>query len=280
MLQIKIIPDDFQQINDLQQTNNNVIELTPLVQDQISIDINLIRNNTINERAMVREHSVIALIIFAITVGIELYWYAGWVVDADSSTYFWLRIFFFPIIFLLSSFFVSIIVNSVFNLLLPASWITQNSKHYSHTPPLFIPNTLPCVTIQIPVYKESFEEVAKLKNDGNEVCRENMNRWFDNIAIMSDMQCGTGGLYGSNPAEYNEYRVNNGNHINVLKLIQKYRELINPKVNVYCVQVAGYNNSLVPEMMYRTHLLSGWCGNESIFMKKMNEMMDEMDKNN
>ena len=126
-------------------------------------------------------------------------------------------------------------------------------------------------------FKESFEEATQLKNEGKEICKENMTKWFDNISIMSDMQAGTGGLYGSNPSEYMDYQIVDGRHINVLKLIQKYRELINPKVNVYCVQVAGYNNSLIPEMMYRTHLLSGWTGTESIFMKRMNDMMDDLD---
>lgn len=126
-------------------------------------------------------------------------------------------------------------------------------------------------------FKEAFEEVNKLKNEGKAVNRDSMMRWFDNISIMSDMQAGSGSLYGCNPSEYKEYQVNGGQYINVLKLIQKYRELVNPKVNVYCVQVAGYNNSLVPEMLYRTHLLSGWNGNETQFMDRMNKLMDEMD---
>ena len=125
-------------------------------------------------------------------------------------------------------------------------------------------------------FKESFEEVTKLKNEGKEICRENMTKWFDNIFIYSDMQCASGGLYGSNPSEYKEYAIND-RYIDGLKLIQKYRELINPKVNVYCVQVAGHNNSLIPEILYRTHILSGWTGSENVYAKRMNESMDNLD---
>ena len=95
------------------------------------------------------------------------------------------------------------------------------------------------------------------------------------------MQAGHGGLFGTNPNEYKEFAVKSSytyQYINVLKLIEKYRKLINPKVNVYTVQVAGYNDTLVPEMLYRTHILSGWTGSEVVFAKEMNKIMDEYDK--
>jgi hypothetical protein len=128
-------------------------------------------------------------------------------------------------------------------------------------------------------FKEALEEVTKIRSEGKEVNRCNLMMWFDTIVIYSDMQCAHGGLYGCNPKEYEEYRVNN-NYINVLKLIRKYRELINPKVNVYTVQIAGYNNTLTPEMLYRTHILCGWTGQESKFAFEMNKLMDDLDKLN
>ncbi|QKF94358.1 TROVE domain-containing protein [Fadolivirus algeromassiliense] len=129
-------------------------------------------------------------------------------------------------------------------------------------------------------FKEAFEEVTRLKNNGKTINRENMIKWCDNICVYSDQQAGSGGLYGTNAKEYKDYIVGNGNYINVIKLIQKYRELVNPKVNVYSVQVAGYNDSLVPEMMYRTHLLSGWNGMETVYAFRMNKLIDEMENSN
>ena len=123
-------------------------------------------------------------------------------------------------------------------------------------------------------FKESFEEATNLK-PGTDI--ELMDRWFDNIMIYSDQQAGCGGLYGSNPKEYSEYVVAN-KYVNVLKLIEKYRKLVNPKVNIYSVQIAGYNNSLVPEILYRTHLLTGWNGNECKYAYEMNKLMDELDE--
>ena len=109
---------------------------------------------------------------------------------------------------------------------------------------------------------------------------DNKEHW-DNIVIYSDQQAGHGGLYGTNKSE-KEYRERGfavGSYIDVAKLIKEYRK-INPKVNVFCVQTAGYNNILVPEYGYRTNLLYGWTGKELVFIDKMNKMWDEMDQRN
>ena len=122
-------------------------------------------------------------------------------------------------------------------------------------------------------FKQAIEEANNLS--------QSKTYWFDNIFIYSDMQCGHGGLYGSNQDEYKQFCCKkNPRYINVLKLIQEYRKLVNPKVNVYCVQVAAYNNSLIPEMLYRTHLLSGWTGSEVVYAQEMNRIMDEIDASN
>lgn len=104
---------------------------------------------------------------------------------------------------------------------------------------------------------------------------DNREHW-DNIIIYSDMQAGHGELYGKHAEDYSEY-VFGLNFIDVIKLIEKYRE-INPRVNVYCVQTAGYNNVLVPEYGYRTNILYGWTGKEALFIDKMNKMWDELDR--
>ena len=94
--------------------------------------------------------------------------------------------------------------------------------------------------------------------------------WYDNIFIYSDQQAGHGGLYGTlrHRREYNYlgYSCNDG-YINVFKLVQDYRKKVNPKVNVFSVQTAGYNNNLLPEYAYRTSILYGWTGREAEFAK-------------
>lgn len=103
---------------------------------------------------------------------------------------------------------------------------------------------------------------------------------WDNIFIYSDMQAGHGGLYGtaSSKKKYCELGYGcNRDYINVMKLIETYRKEVNPKVNVYCVQTAGYDNVLVPEYAYRCNILYGWTGKELVFADAMNKFWDEKD---
>lgn len=103
--------------------------------------------------------------------------------------------------------------------------------------------------------------------------------WWDNIFIYSDQQAGHGGLYGT--AEHiNEYKklgYNLDGYINVFKLIEDYRRHVNSKVNVFCIQTAGYKNVLVPEYAYRTNILYGWTGKELLFADTMNKLWNEYD---
>ena len=103
---------------------------------------------------------------------------------------------------------------------------------------------------------------------------------WDNIFIYSDMQAGHGGLYGTD-AEVKRFSKGgfaiNHRYINVPKLIEEYRRTVNPKVNVYCIQTAGYNNVLVPEYAYRCNILYGWTGKEILFADAMNKFWDEKD---
>ena len=98
---------------------------------------------------------------------------------------------------------------------------------------------------------------------------------WDNIFIYSDQQAGHGGLYGVG----NEYVSRNfstiGSYIDVAKLIQEYRNKVNPKVNVFSIQTAGYNNVLIPEYGYRTNIMYGWTGKELSFADIMIKFWDE-----
>lgn len=110
------------------------------------------------------------------------------------------------------------------------------------------------------------------------------NIHYDNIFIYSDMQAGHGGLYGldEDAREYGERGFSvygkRDTYIDVAKLIAEYRKKVNRKVNVFCIQTAGYNNVLVPEYGYRTNILYGWTGKELLFADAMNKFWDAKDE--
>jgi len=105
---------------------------------------------------------------------------------------------------------------------------------------------------------------------------------YDTVFIYSDMQAGHGGLYGYTgtvgKSPYG-YKGRGSVHVDVLAMVQKYRETVNPKVNVFSVQVAGYNNSVIPENLYRGAILSGWTGKEPVFAKAIIEAWDSIESN-
>lgn len=97
-------------------------------------------------------------------------------------------------------------------------------------------------------------------------------RW-DTVFVFSDLQAGHGGLYGTNPKEYAEYIWSkSGRYIDVGKLISTYRERVNPDVHVFLVQVAGYQDTIVPEHYQRTHMLGGWSDGLLRFAARMREL--------
>lgn len=100
---------------------------------------------------------------------------------------------------------------------------------------------------------------------------------YDNIFIYSDQQAGHGGLYGLNEHHYRDYLYRNSRYIDVLKLVQEYRRKVNAKVNIFSIQTAGYNNNILPENEYRTSILTGWTGKESIYAKTLIDIWDKMD---
>jgi len=99
---------------------------------------------------------------------------------------------------------------------------------------------------------------------------------YDTVFVYSDMQAGHGGLYGVNSREYSEYiHRSGGSYIDVLALVRKYRDTVNPKVNVFTVQVAGYNNTVLPENLYRGAILAGWTGKEPVYAKAIIDAWDQ-----
>jgi hypothetical protein len=81
---------------------------------------------------------------------------------------------------------------------------------------------------------------------------------WDTVFVFSDMQAGHGGLYGTDPKAYRGYCWAGSNYIDVPKLIAAYRGAVNPKVQVFLVQVAGYKDTIIPEFYERTFILGGW----------------------
>jgi hypothetical protein len=106
---------------------------------------------------------------------------------------------------------------------------------------------------------------------------KNKKHW-DTVFVYSDMQAGHGGLYGINSSEYRDFIYGGSrgrnSYIDVLALVKEYRKKVNPKVNVFTVQVAGYNNSILPENIYRGAVLAGWTGREPIFAKAIIDTWD------
>jgi hypothetical protein len=100
---------------------------------------------------------------------------------------------------------------------------------------------------------------------------------YDNVFIYSDMQAGHGGLYGTDSNEYKDFLHGDWRHIDVLALVAKYRKEVNPKVNLFSVQVAGYDNAVLPENLYRGAILAGWTGKEPIFAKSLIDTWNEIE---
>lgn len=105
--------------------------------------------------------------------------------------------------------------------------------------------------------------------------------WYDNIFIYSDMQAGHGGLYGlyEHVKEYKNagYEINYRG-INIYKLLLDYRKKVNPKCSFFSIQTAGYNNIVVPEMIYRGACLYGWTGKESEFALEYLNLWDQTEE--
>lgn len=112
---------------------------------------------------------------------------------------------------------------------------------------------------------------------------EQKEHW-DQIFIYSDQQAGHGGLYGMKEQRERYQKMGfscspgkrgTGNYINVFELILEYRRKVNPLVNVFSIQTAGYDNVCIPEYAYRTCILYGWTGKELLFARQMIDLWDE-----
>lgn len=83
---------------------------------------------------------------------------------------------------------------------------------------------------------------------------------WDHVFVYSDMQAGHGGLYGLRPSDYADFLwpERGERYIDVARLVAEYRRTVNPNVMVYLVQVAGYQDTLVPDVFDKTVIIGGW----------------------
>ncbi len=110
--------------------------------------------------------------------------------------------------------------------------------------------------------------------------------FIDNLFIFSDQQAGTGHLYGTDEdiraylsagfGISSSYQI----MIDVYGMIQAYRKAVNPKLNVFSVQTAGYSNLVIPTMTYRCAMLAGWTGKEVSFAAEYIKQWDEIESRN
>ena len=106
---------------------------------------------------------------------------------------------------------------------------------------------------------------------------------FDHWFCYSDMQVGHGGLYGSdldiinNGFLWGNRCTNSILYLDIHKCIAKYHMEINPKLNTYMVQTAGYDNTILPESTYRGAILTGWTGNEVVYAKELCRLWNELE---
>ena len=105
---------------------------------------------------------------------------------------------------------------------------------------------------------------------------------FDHWFCYSDMQVGHGGLYGNDPEIKSQgfvwgNKYGGSLYIDIHKCVDKYRMEINPRLNTYMVQTAGYDNTILPETTYRGAILAGWTGNEVVYANQLCRLWDELE---
>lgn len=106
----------------------------------------------------------------------------------------------------------------------------------------------------------------------------NQGQHWDNIFIYSDMQTGSSRKFGINTGDFRKLgAVINGDKIDINELVKEYRERVNPKLNIVCVQTSGYTNTVMPEYGYRSSILCGWTGKELVFAEAVSRLWDEIE---
>ena len=101
---------------------------------------------------------------------------------------------------------------------------------------------------------------------------------LDTVFIYSDMQAGYGQLFADDTCLDTMRELScafaNDIYVDVLSLVKHYREHVKRDVNLFSVQVAGYDITILPDILYRGAVLSGWTGKESKLADAMIRVWD------
>ena len=106
----------------------------------------------------------------------------------------------------------------------------------------------------------------------------NQGQHWDNIFIYSDMQTGSSRKFGINTGDFKKLgALRNGDRIDINELVKRYREEVNPKMNIVSIQTSGYTNTVMPEYGYRSSILCGWTGKELVFADAVRRLWDDIE---
>jgi hypothetical protein len=101
---------------------------------------------------------------------------------------------------------------------------------------------------------------------------------FDHVFVYSDMQAGHGELFcreqykPSKEFTWKDRGSYGRSYVDVPALIAAYRKEVNPNVQVYLVQMAGYSDTIVPEIYDKTYILGGWSTGILSFAHKVSSL--------
>lgn len=101
---------------------------------------------------------------------------------------------------------------------------------------------------------------------------------YDHLFCYSDQQAGHGGLFTGDTEMGDEWiwdKNYRNRYIHVPRLIQHYRKTINPRLNVFTIQTAGYNDSILPQNFERGAIMTGWTGKEVVLAEKLIKKWDK-----
>ena len=95
---------------------------------------------------------------------------------------------------------------------------------------------------------------------------------WDSVFAFSDQQMGWGGLYGTGGGYPVWPSIHGHQFIDVPQLVIEYRNKVNPDVKVFLVQIAGYQDTIIPEFYDKTAIIGGWGDGLLRFAKAMEGM--------
>jgi len=103
---------------------------------------------------------------------------------------------------------------------------------------------------------------------------------YDTVVIFSDMQTKPGYLSHGIVPDVSEFSWTDNEHravVTMHQVVNEYRRLVNPRVNVFYNQVAGYDATVEPDNGYRTTNIAGWTSSIAAYIHEINRQWDEIE---